>query len=198
MELAVSRVGPKGTGVTINLGTLPAGDEGVAATVASIQAIVDHAVFVEPTSLRIAEIARRLLARAGGGTFNFAMVLWEWAREHVRFKKDPRLLEQVRHPERLLDAIDRTGVAYCDCDDLATLLASIIAAAGLRPVLITVGKAKDDRFRHIFVGIRLGDTLSSETVLPLDPQEQVPAGQWPAIAKRRKLWSLTVKPPAAK
>lgn len=174
---------------TVDLGTLPEGDAGIAATVAVMQALVDHAVHVRPSGPVIAKLASNL-SRDG----TFLPNLWTWCRENVQFQRDPRRVEFVRHPGVLLGQIARGRNARGDCDDLATLGCCIIAAAGLTPVLITVGKLRGGRFQHVFFGARL-TTLTKAGVYPLDPQEQVPPGVWPEQARRIKLWSLTVTPP---
>lgn len=176
-----------------DLGELPGGDDGITATIAAMQAIVDHAVHVRPTSMQLARIAGELNT---GNVLDFAENLWTWCRDNVRFRRDPLAVELVRHPGELLKELRSTGVARGDCDDLSVLACSIIAAAGYRPVLITVGREQGGRFQHVFFGLRLGDELDTSSVLPLDPQERTPAGSWPARARRVKLYSMTVSAPA--
>lgn len=196
---------------TRELGTLPRGDDGIAATIAAMQAAIDYAVFVEPTKSRLLTLAYSL----GAGTIvgkgfttwaespgitlsDFADSVWAWLRDHVRFERDPKGIEYIRSPRDLLDAIDTTGTAVGDCDDLATLGASIIAAAGLLPVLITVGRRASGRFEHVFFGLRHVQPdarLDVTDIIPLDPQEGTPPGEWPKIARRVRLWSLNPTPP---
>lgn len=191
MELTVQN-----NGQTKTIGELSEGDEGTAETIAAIQAIIDHACFIAPGSAMVQNIARDLMVAANNDVQSFALELWHWARNSVSFKRDPSQVELVRHPRTLLESIAKSGQALCDCDDLATLLASIIAAAGSRPVLITVGKLRRPaHFAHIFVGIYLGGELAAQNIIPLDPQENTPAGSWPDVAKRVKYWRVTVTPP---
>lgn len=179
----------------VTVGRLPAGDAGVAATVAAIQATIDHALTVERSRLR--RYAQALdpgdLEDRRDVVERFGQSLWAFLRRFVRFKRDPRGVEFVRHPGNMLDAIESDGIAKGDCDDLATLGAAIVAAAGLRPVLVTVGRRNPGRWEHIFFGIRIAEdeALTRDNVYPLDPQERNPAGTWPSITPRVQLWSLT-------
>lgn len=178
-----------------NLGELPPGDDGVAATIAAIQAVIDDAAF-GPDAKRLRALAAAIAAGSGASSPQaFGVALWQWCRRYVVFERDPEGIELVRHPGDLLDSIEAEGVALGDCDDLATLAASIIAAASMRPVLVTVGRKNPGRFEHIFFAIRLGGgELSRRTVFPLDPQERNPPGRWPTNTPRVQLWSVTPTP----
>ena len=179
----------------VAVGQMTGGDGGVAQTVAAIQALIDDATFGEDAE-RFSAIAAGLLAStrfdAAPTPIAFADRLWLWCRERVRFLKDPDGVEYIRHPSTMLDAIDRDGFALGDCDDLATLAATLIAAAGLRPVLVTVGRRRRGRFEHIFYGLRMSaDRLDRASVYPLDPQEGNPPGSWPNNTPRVQLWSVS-------
>lgn len=193
-------------GQTVPVGELPPGDAGIAATIAGMQAVVDHAVYHEVSGPRLAKIARH----CAGETVSikdFARALDEWCREHVVFQRDPERVELIRHPLELLDAIEQTGSAHVDCDDLAVLGCAIIAAGGHAPVLVTVGRKKPGRFEHVFFGLRRGGVrnpypfspanvyaLVPANIYPLDPQEGTAPGQWPDV-QRVRLWGLRVTDP---
>jgi hypothetical protein len=181
---------------TAALGTLPSGDAGIAATVAAMQATIDDAVAAATTGRALRLVAQEVSAAAGTpGAVPFARELWNWLADHVHFQRDPAAVELLRAPGALLACIDQDGECEGDCDDLAMLAASILAVAGLRPVLITVGRRRTGQLEHVFAGVRLGDgPLSRRTVYPIDSQEGTPAGTWPATPRVR-LWSLTVTLP---
>lgn len=183
MELAIVRRRRR-----INIGTLPQGDDGVTATIAAIQALVDDAAF-GPTRPAFVAIARDIREESEAATAaEFARELYRWLQAAIEFERDPADTELVRHPADMLAAWKREGVAYGDCDDMATLAAAIIAAAGFRPVVVTVGRNKPGRFEHIFAGVRIG-ALTRDGIFPIDAQENTGAGKWPAVP-RVKLWSL--------
>ena len=59
--------------------------------------------------------------------------LYEWVRDHIRYRKDPVGTEWVQRPTRTV--AERAG----DCDDMATLLAALAGALGHRWRFRTVG-----------------------------------------------------------
>lgn len=180
----------------VAVGQLASGDGGVAQTVAAIQAIIDDATYGDDGE-RFRELAASI-GETARTPHEFADLLWLYCSERVRFEADPPGVELVRHPSVMLDAIERDGQAFVDCDDLATFAATIIAAAGLRPVLVTVGRRRRGRFEHIFFGVRLAaDRLDRASVYPLDPQERNPPGEWPQNTPRVQLWSVSPSPPDA-
>lgn len=188
MQLAIVRNARR-----INIGKLPRGDAGVSATVAAIQALVDDATYGE-SAADFRRVAARLRGRnEAANAVEFARELYDWLVASVEFFPDPRNVELVRHPSEMLSQIETTGNAEGDCDDLATLAAAIIAAAGFRPVVVTVGRRKSGRFEHIFAGVRIGAGLDRESVYALDSQERTGAGKFPPVP-RVKLWSLTPSP----
>lgn len=176
-----------------DLGELPKGDAGIASTIAAMQAVIDHAVFEDEVAQLLID---RVLAQLPAPTDvrGFGDGLFAWCKQTVRFERDPRGIEHVRLPRALLLAWSSNIPVRGDCDDLATLAASIIARAGLRPVLVTVGESPTGKFKHVFFGIRLAGELTRANVYPLDPQETGLPGVWP-LAPRVRLWSLTVTPP---
>jgi hypothetical protein len=193
MELAI-RAG-KGKELAISLGTLPKGDGAVVNTIAAMQAMVDHALYIDFDAPKVRAIAQALKDKAGGDVLGFAQNLWDWCKAYVAFKRDPSNTELLRTPTAMIEEIEKVGVARGDCDDLATLAASLIAAAGFRPVFVTVGRKKNGSYQHVFFGIQLGDELSVPNVLPLDPQENAPVGRWTPRVQRVRLWGIKPSKP---
>lgn len=189
MELVITQ-----DGRAESVGTIAFGDEGVAQTVAAMQAVIDVAASGPRSRPLLEAIAKQL--RPEDGPEEFAARLYAWCQSRVRFKKDPSSTELVRTPAELIAQINSRGYAQCDCDCLAVLACSIISVAGYRPVLVTVGRSVEGRFEHVYFGVRRGDELTAKNVLPLDPQEKTPIGQWSPKGKRVRLWSVTVTKPA--
>jgi hypothetical protein len=191
MKLAVQAWGGSAT-----IGTLPEGDDGVAATIAAMQAVVDDAL-TDPISLAL---LRRLVAEfdielTGPGVFAFCK---EW----VRFAKDPAGMELLRTPAYVAAGLlygEKAVRAWCDCDDLALLGCVLLTLGGLAPVLCTVGRSAGGRWEHVFFGfeIRPGGPLASDSVLPLDPQELAAPGEWPLDVERVALWRMRPARPAS-
>src|SRR4051812_28044010 len=96
---------------------LPGGDAGVFATLWAMKAFVDDAVERSPTLERAANKIRRVAraVRVPGTAKNtpalqLAHAVYEFLRCNVKFRRDPQGLEHVRHPDQLLNEINRRGV----------------------------------------------------------------------------------------
>lgn len=74
--------------------------------------------------------------------------------EFVRYTNDPVSIEWVKDPERLVEEIDATGRAVGDCDDEATLMATMLRQLGRTVELITVGFGFPGSFSHIFPRVK--------------------------------------------
>lgn len=114
------------------------------------------------------------------------------------FKRDPFKTDQVTAPDTLLTRIAATGRTSGDCDDVATLGAALVCALGYEPVFIVVGKPGNlDRatgkvkLTHVFYGARVRGQ-----VIPFDPQERIPPGQWhpPQTIGRVEIYEIFPKP----
>lgn len=70
--------------------------------------------------------------------------LYNWVRDHIRYRFDPVGLEWVQSPERTIQ--EQAG----DCDDMATLLAALAGALGHRWRFRTVGDSPSAQ-RHVQV-----------------------------------------------
>ncbi len=108
--------------------------------------------------------------------------VYSFLRRFVVFKSDPIGTDQVTAPDTLLTRIANDGKAEGDCDDVATLGASLIYAMGHTPVFLVMGKPGDiDRatgkvkLKHVFYG-----AIIRGIIIPFDPQEEVRPGAWPA------------------
>ena len=107
--------------------------------------------------------------------------VYDFLRAHLDFKPDPFGTDQVTAPDTLLQRIAENGRTSGDCDDVATLGASLIRAMGFEPVFLVMGKPGDLdpatgrlKLKHVFYGARVRGTI-----VPFDPQERIPPGVWP-------------------
>lgn len=198
MILSVSKGGR-----VVEVGALPSGDAGISATVAGMQAAVDYAVY-GPDASAVFDAARTALCMVPGGDAGRAV--YAFCSDGFRYRADPPGVELVRLPAGLLSERLASGVALCDCDDRAVLGCSLVwalrllgAAPGVSPVLITVGRRArgfGGRFEHVFWGLmRDGAPLFPANVIPCDPQERVPFGEWGRAVSRVKLWRLSPSDP---
>jgi len=169
---------------------LPAGDVGTDATCLAMRAVAEDAA---ANSQGVARLASTL--RAGF----VPRTLYDWLSAHVRFRRDEKGIEHIRHPDVLLAQIARDGVAQVDCDCLATLACAVLLKADmLRPCLVVVTRQSfPAEFAHVFYGTwmrnsalpwKLPDNVQPPAFVPYDPQERTPAGQMPGGVRRFRVY----------
>ncbi len=75
---------------------------------------------------------------------------------HVRYLNDPVGVELVKDPERLVEEIESTGRGIGDCDDIATLIATMLRQLGRTVEFVTVGfdSGQPGNFSHVFVRVK--------------------------------------------
>lgn len=155
--------------------TLPKGDAGTDATVAAMRAVVHHAM----ESPRVLALAKRLDIRGRHPRFA-ASVLFALAKRHVVFSRDPFGKELLMHPDQLLQEVEETGITRGDCDDLAMLIASVLAAGGHSPVFVVMGRHVAMDFEHVYAGVKVDGGY-----LAIDPQECARPGEEVPGARRK-------------
>lgn len=139
----------------------------------------------------VRRVARRL--REWGDDFDSAV--YSWLRGVVRFRLDPRGVEYLRTPDEMIAAIIRDDEVSADCDDVASLGASLLAAGGVRPVFLLASYEPEGEWDHVFFGSARSADVSLHTIVPLDPQERIPVGVYPpkSVAGRVE-WRPAVVP----
>jgi hypothetical protein len=73
---------------------------------------------------------------------------------HVRYLNDPVAVELVKDPERIVEEIEATGRGIGDCDDIATLIATMERQLGRETEFVTVGFGAPGNFSHVFVRVK--------------------------------------------
>lgn len=79
--------------------------------------------------------------------------------ERVRYLNDPKALELVKDPQRLIEEVVRHGVAVGDCDDCALLTATMSRQLGREAEFVTVGFGPPNSFSHVFTRVREPKTM---------------------------------------
>lgn len=113
---------------------IPGGDLGTFATLGTMRHVV-NASLAHPR-------VRAIVGTVLGETRDPAAVwlrLRAWLADHFTFTPDPPDAETVRTPPEQLAQIDTTGVMRGDCDDAATLAATLAKAAGQRVRFVVLG-----------------------------------------------------------
>lgn len=90
--------------------------------------------------------------------------LQAWVRDHIKYVNDPRLIEMLQTPVETL----RIGTG--DCDDKATLLATLLETMGFTTRFVAVAEdvpGVQAQYNHVMAQVRLGPSfVNLETILP--------------------------------
>lgn len=73
---------------------------------------------------------------------------------HLRYANDARHVEQVKSPFRTLTEVEQYGVANLDCDDYATLIATLGMTLGREARYTMVGYSAKGEFSHVFACLK--------------------------------------------
>lgn len=77
-----------------------------------------------------------------------------WVAEKIRYKNDPLAMETVSDPERIVTEIAKYGKATADCDDVASLMATMMRQVGREAQFVTVGFGRPGKFSHVFTRVK--------------------------------------------
>ncbi len=72
----------------------------------------------------------------------------------VRYLNDPISTEWVKDPERLVEEIEAHGTTLADCDEIALLIATMLAQVGREVEFVTVGFGLPGSYTHVFVRVK--------------------------------------------
>jgi hypothetical protein len=75
--------------------------------------------------------------------------VFRWVRDNIRYIKDPRNLETLHTPEKILE------YGQGDCDDQSILLASLLETIGHPARFVAVGFSPDT-YSHVYVETKVG------------------------------------------
>ena len=102
--------------------------------------------------------------------------LHEFVRDGIRYIRDVNGVETVQTPDVTL------RVKYGDCDDKATLLATMLESIGHPARFVAVGFKEPERYSHVFVETPIGEKWRT-----LETTVDVPAGWTPRGIKARMI-----------
>jgi transglutaminase-like putative cysteine protease len=153
------------------LAGLPFGVEGTRITLELMRRFV-RTYRVDP---RIVELSREIIASIPGKNYpREAEALRAWVASNIRYTQDVYDVETLQSPIVTLDV--RQG----DCDDQATLLATLLNAAGHEARFVAIGTAPDE-FSHVLVETKIGERggPAGDGWFPAETTEPVTLGQNP-------------------
>lgn len=91
---------------------------------------------------------------------------FEWVRNNIRYVQDIDDIETIQWPTATVQ------LEHGDCDDMCILLATLLAAIGIRSRFVAVGFAPN-AYVHVYLEVLIPDTAYW---LPADPTEPNPLG----------------------
>lgn len=142
--------------------SLPDGDAGTRATLRIMVSLVRR----YRKSLPIRTLALEIVERVPGHK-NFpgeAAALCLWVRGNIRYVRDVTEVETLQTPLKTLD------IGQGDCDDQATLLASLLEAVGFRTRFMAIKTASLGPFIHVVAQAQIGrEWVTLETTEPWEP-----------------------------
>ena len=89
----------------------------------------------------------------------------QWLRQNWAIVPDPPEAEYIRSPEHMIQCRRFEG----DCDDAATLAASVLTALGYPVLLVATRQVYETEFSHVFARVPLLIDID-----PIVPPERMP------------------------
>lgn len=81
-----------------------------------------------------------------------AWAIGTWVQKNVRYVRDADGIEQLHAPDMLIRQIQEQGYTMADCDDMATLCASLLLSIGVQPYFRAVRYYdKTGGYNHIYL-----------------------------------------------
>lgn len=159
------------------LGNIPGGEAGTRETLRMMRDLV-HAAVRRPDQIVRRQAESLVLMLPARDWFAEIRALQEFARDQIRYVRDPVSVERIQTPEQSLQS--RQG----DCDDKATLLAALLDSIGHPARFAALGfEGRGNGFSHVLVetkvkktGIDMRDWMPLETILPDKPAGWYPNG----------------------
>lgn len=145
---------------------MPLGDAGTEYTL-KLMAAIAHGASRAPIIQNVAHALTQQLPDTAVAKIG---AVRRYLASYVTFQNDPPGIEYVQQPTRLAQEIAENGVTYGDCDDVATLGASLGLALGLRARYIVVGfRPWPVPFAHVYLELS-GDGVSWEVLDTTKPR----------------------------
>lgn len=128
----------------------------------------------DPIIRRVAE--RVVEGCAGHDSRCEARRVYEFCRDFITYRRDPRGQERVQDTRRTLQS--RCG----DCDDKCVALCALLGALGIESRIVVCG-LDGKRWSHVYAMANMGNTW-----VVLDPTPERAYFGWESSARRRAVW----------
>jgi hypothetical protein len=77
-----------------------------------------------------------------------------WVTERVHYVNDPLHTELVKDAQRLVEEVAAHGSAIGDCDDMATIIATMALQLGRVAEFVVVGFGEAGQYSHVFTRVK--------------------------------------------
>jgi hypothetical protein len=84
------------------------------------------------------------------------LAVYNFTCSHLRYANDPRTIELIKRPERIIKEIAAGKTPSVDCDDIATFMAALLLSLGRHVRIVTVAFRKmvykgNVQYSHVFL-----------------------------------------------
>lgn len=129
--------------------TIPPGDAGVAVTLRHMRK------WARTPDPLLADVAARIMQDTGGDPEALYQAVRGYLHAYTRYEDDPWGAEVLKTPRAMLRRIALNGVAFGDCDDMATLAAALGVALGIPARFVVLAFSRGGPLEHVLTQLRL-------------------------------------------
>lgn len=122
----------------------------------TVKAIIANALGAQ-THLQVRELAERICGELRSKDYlSEAMAVYHYVLANTRYTRDPRTVELVKSPYRMVDDLLSGHRLQIDCDDMCVLIATLLLSLGHQVRVVTAAFAKqyykgELQYSHVFV-----------------------------------------------
>lgn len=121
-----------------------------------------------------------------------ALAICYWVEQRTRYMRDPRSVELVRAPYKVIEQIQAGQTPCLDCDDMAALICGMLESSGAECSVVTVAFRNmfyqgERQYSHVFAQVR--EPRSGATIV-LDPVANVDTDKMLSRVVAAKVWPL--------
>ncbi len=154
---------------------MPRGEQGTLQTLRLMAAFCKR----DAASPELRAVAHKIIEGIAGHDFNSEIrALYSFARDQVKYRKDPVEVERVQ------DALRTLQFRSADCDDKVTLLVTLLAVCGHRARFCVSGPAPG-RWTHVYC-----EVATPQGWMPLDPTPESAQAGWQTQAPAKGIFEI--------
>lgn len=121
-----------------------------------------------------------------------ALAVCFWVEQHVRYMRDPRSVELVTSPVKLIERIERGETPSEDCDGMTALIAAMLESTGAECYAVTAAFRNlfykgERQYSHVYAQVK---EPRSGAMIALDPVANVDTDKMLKRIVAQKIWPL--------